>query len=224
MARRTYDQYCGLAHALDLVGERWTLLIVRELMTGPKRYSDLAQNLPGIGTSLLATRLKQLASEGIADRSQLPPPAASAVYELTSAGAELARALMPLALWGARHAVPEDPGPAEQVRAEWTLLAFTHLVDQQALTGVDLTIRFVVDGSVAYLRILDGRAEIHPGDSRLAADATVHAAPGTLATIGAGRVTVASAVTEGLVRLEGDEELLALLAGVLDDALGKAQP
>ena len=80
MTERSYDQYCGLAGALDLVGERWTLLIVRELMSGPKRYTDLADGLPGIGTSLLAKRLAKLESAGVATRRVLPPPAAATVY------------------------------------------------------------------------------------------------------------------------------------------------
>src|SRR5262245_32421594 len=121
MVRRSYDQFCGLARALDVVGERWTLLIVRELMSGPKRYSDLADALAGIGTSMPAAKLKQLQLDGVVDRRTLAPPIASTIYQLTPVGHELAGAMVPLALWGARHYMREEPGPAETFRPEWSL-------------------------------------------------------------------------------------------------------
>lgn len=103
MSKRTYDQpTCGLATALDLLGERWTLLIVRELLLGPQRYSDLQHSLPGLGTNLLAERLRHLESIGVVRRTQLPPPAASAVYELTELGCELEDVVIGLARWGSR--------------------------------------------------------------------------------------------------------------------------
>src|SRR6266571_937159 len=86
---KRYDQYCPIAHALELVGERWALLIVRELLHGPKRYTDLAAHLPGIGTNILASRLKDLEGCGVVAKRRLPPPAASQVYELTPYGAGL---------------------------------------------------------------------------------------------------------------------------------------
>ena len=92
MAKR-YDQYCPMAHALSLVGERWALLVVRELLKGPRRYTDLAAGLPGIGTNVLATRLRELEEAGVVQRRKLPPPAASTVYELTEYGAGLEEVL-----------------------------------------------------------------------------------------------------------------------------------
>ena len=86
---KRYDQYCPIACSLGLVGERWTLLVVRELMHGPKRYTDLLDHLPGIGTNILADRLKELESAGLVEKRKLPPPAASSVYELTPMGREL---------------------------------------------------------------------------------------------------------------------------------------
>jgi DNA-binding HxlR family transcriptional regulator len=105
MAKR-YEQYCPMAHALDLVGDRWTLLVIRDLMHGPKRYTDLVDRLPGIGTNILAARLRDLEAHGILVRRTLPPPAASKVYELTDYGRELRPALRELALWGARSLGP----------------------------------------------------------------------------------------------------------------------
>ncbi|HZQ65381.1 MAG TPA: helix-turn-helix domain-containing protein [Gaiellaceae bacterium] len=97
---KRYDQYCPVAHALDLVGERWSLLVVRELMHGPKRYTDLVDHLPGIGTNILASRLRDLEANGIVARRALPPPAASRVYELTEYGQGLRAVMRELSLWG----------------------------------------------------------------------------------------------------------------------------
>ena len=105
MAKR-YEQYCPMAHALDLVGDRWALLVIRELMHGPKRYTDLVDRLHGIGTNILATRLRDLEAHGIVARRTLPPPAASKVYELSDYGRELRPAMRELALWGARSLGP----------------------------------------------------------------------------------------------------------------------
>ena len=107
---KRYEQYCPMAHALDLVGDRWALLVIRELMHGPKRYTDLVDRLPGIGTNILATRLRDLESNGIVSRRVLPPPAASKVYELTEYGRGLRPAMRELALWGARSLGPPVVG------------------------------------------------------------------------------------------------------------------
>jgi DNA-binding HxlR family transcriptional regulator len=114
---KRYDQYCPMAHALDLVGERWALLIVRELIHGPKRYTDLAEHLPGIGTNILAARLKSLEEFGVITKRTLPPPAASKVYELTEYGLGLKTVLRELALWGARSLGP--PSPDEDLYPGW---------------------------------------------------------------------------------------------------------
>ncbi len=103
---KRYDDYCPVAHALGLVGERWSLLVVLELLRGPKRYTDLADSLRGIGTNILASRLRDLEAGGIVRKSVLPPPAASRVYELTEYGRELRPVIRELALWGARSLGP----------------------------------------------------------------------------------------------------------------------
>jgi DNA-binding HxlR family transcriptional regulator len=112
---KRYDQYCPIACSLGLIGERWTLLVVRELMHGPKRYTDLVDGLNGIGTNILAARLKELEAAGLVERRKLPPPAASTVYELTPTGQELRPVLHELARFGARLMGPPsldalDPG------------------------------------------------------------------------------------------------------------------
>src|SRR5688500_12711057 len=102
MKNRSYNQFCALAYALDIVGERWTLLIIRELMAGPRRFKDLIDGLPDISTNLLSERLKSLEQQGIIVRRVLPPPAGSNVYELTAFGAALETAVLELGKWGAR--------------------------------------------------------------------------------------------------------------------------
>lgn len=117
---KPYDQYCPVAHALDLVGERWSLLLVRELQHGPLRYSDLSDRLPRCSTNILASRLRELEAGGVIERRRLPPPAASTVYELTETGAALGPVLAALAQWGARTLGPPpedfgaDPGWLEK--------------------------------------------------------------------------------------------------------------
>ena len=141
---RKFDQYCPVAHALTLVGERWSLLIVRELLHGPKRYTDLAHGLPGIGTNILAARLRELEQAGIVQKRTLPPPAASAVYELTEYGAELREALYALARWGARTIGP--PGPDDELYPEWGVNALPALFDADAARGLTETYALVVEG------------------------------------------------------------------------------
>src|SRR5689334_7180685 len=98
--RRSYKQFCGLAKALDVVGERWTLLLVRDLILGPRRYGDLLNGLPGLTTNLLASRLKEMEATGLIEKRKLPAPASSVVYQLTKPGKELEPAVMALAAWG----------------------------------------------------------------------------------------------------------------------------
>ena len=108
---KRYDQYCPIAHSLDLIGDRWSLMVVRELLRGPKRYTDLVAGLSGIGTNILASRLRDLETHGILTRQTLAPPAASKVYELTDYGRDLEPVLHELGMWGARSLGPPSSGP-----------------------------------------------------------------------------------------------------------------
>jgi DNA-binding HxlR family transcriptional regulator len=119
--RRSYEQHCGLARALDLVGERWTLLIVRDLLLGPRRYGDLLGSLDGITTNLLAKRLQEMAKLGLLEKRRLPPPASSDVYALTEAGRALEPAVMELARWGGR--LLEHPRQSDKRDIGWALLS-----------------------------------------------------------------------------------------------------
>lgn len=140
-----------MAHALDLVGDRWTLLVIRELMHGPKRYTDLVDRLPGIGTNILATRLRDLESNGIVSRRVLPPPAASKVYELTEYGRGLRPAMRELALWGTRSLGP--PTDQDELFDGWLANAMDILVAPLAPKGrfefrVGTELTSLVDGEV----------------------------------------------------------------------------
>ena len=150
---KRYDQYCPIAHALELVGERWALLVVRELMHGPKRYTDLAERL-GIGTNILAARLRDLEACGVVTKRTLPPPAASRVYELTDYGRELKAAMRELALWGARSLGP--PTAEHDLFPGWLENALDSVLAPVAPPG---SFEFRIGAEVA--SIVDG--EVRPG-------------------------------------------------------------
>ena len=150
--KKRYDQYCPVAHALDLIGERWALLVVRELMHGPKRYTDLAEHLPGIGTNILASRLRDLEACGIVGKRTLPPPAASRVYELTEYGRELRAVMRELALWGARSLGP--PTDEDELFPGWLENAVDTVLGPIAPPG---RFEFRVGDEVASL--VDGEAQ-----------------------------------------------------------------
>jgi len=130
---RSYSHYCPIAHALDLVGERWSLLVVRELQHGPLRYTDLLEQLPGVSTNVLAARLRELELGGIVGRRRMPAPAASAVYELTELGQGLTPVLTALAHWGA-HSLGPPPPDAELVRG-WLERALRTALGETAPRG-----------------------------------------------------------------------------------------
>src|SRR5215470_4843058 len=102
MATRTYGQYCGFARALEVVGERWAMLVIRDLLVSPKRFTDLHNGLPGIPTNVLTARLKELEQAGVIQRRVLPRPTGSVIYELTEYGAELENVVVQLGRWGAK--------------------------------------------------------------------------------------------------------------------------
>jgi DNA-binding HxlR family transcriptional regulator len=149
---KRYDQYCPIAHALGMVGERWSLLIVRELMHGPKRYTDLAASLPGIGTNILAARLKELESSGLLTKHRLDPPAASQVYELTPYGHELKPVMRSLALWGLRSIEP--PTEEDELAPGWLYGALDTVFAPVAPPG---SFEFRIGSEVAGL--VDGKAQ-----------------------------------------------------------------
>ena len=154
---RSYNQFCALAKALDIVGERWTLLIARELLSGPKRYTDLHDALPGIGTNLLSTRLKEMEQFGLVARGKLPPPAASAVYELTDRGNDLRSVIEALVKWG--FALLGTPKPDEFFKPRWALQAILFSFDPEVAKGISETYEFRIDNETFHITVRDGKAE-----------------------------------------------------------------
>ncbi|MEV0032214.1 helix-turn-helix domain-containing protein [Nocardia sp. NPDC050793] len=134
MPRRSYAHFCAVSRALDVVGDRWTLLVVRELSSGPRRYSDLFADLPGISTDVLAARLKDLERDGILTRRRVGPRAATAVYELTESGLGLRPVLDALSAWGAP--LLGERGPTDAVRAHWFALPLGRAVAELLPEGV----------------------------------------------------------------------------------------
>ena len=134
VTKRSYKQHCGIARGLDLIGERWALLIVRELVLGPRRFTDLREGLPGIATNVLSQRLRQLEQDRIVARRQLPPPAASNVYELTDYGRELVPIMLALGRWGARSMGPRVP--EQTVRGQWFAVALTAFYEPEEAADV----------------------------------------------------------------------------------------
>ncbi|WP_329107750.1 transcriptional regulator [Micromonospora sp. NBC_01699] len=202
MGKRRYDDGCGVAHALDLVGERWALLIVRDLLLGPKRFTDLQAGLPGAGPNVLSQRLRDLQHIGVVRRRTLPPPAGSQVYELTDWGAELEPIVTAMGFWGARSPVVPRTG---EVRADSTMLLLrSHFRPQPARTWT-ASYEFRLGRDIFAVRVVDGRlAELSRGQAYDRPDAVVETDSMTLGALLGGQQRVAAAVTTGKLRLTGD--------------------
>jgi DNA-binding HxlR family transcriptional regulator/putative sterol carrier protein len=198
---KCYEQYCPMAHALSLVGERWSLLIVRELLHGPKRYTDLAHGLPGIGTNILAARLRDLEEAGVVQKRKLPPPYAVTVYDLTEYGRELDEVMHALARWGARTLGP--PGPEDELYPEWGVNAFAALFDPEAARGLTETYVLKIDDDVFTADIEDGHLEASCGAPE-DPDVFVETDMKTFFPLVAGDISPAEAVEQGVARIEGD--------------------
>jgi DNA-binding HxlR family transcriptional regulator len=204
-----YRQYCPVANALDQIGDRWELLIVRELMLGQRRYTDLADALPGIGSNVLTTRLRDLEAAGIVRKTKLPPPFAVSVYELTDYGRELDVVLRALAQWGARTLgapAPEDC---------WSMYAVHVRFRPEAAVDGTYEIRFV-GGETISLQVTDGAlvAMKLPADDPTL---VVEAAPEALHAVIGGAVSAAEAVADGRVRLvAGTEKELGDLVAMFE--------
>ncbi len=215
MARRTYNQYCSVARSLDLVGDRWTLLIVRELMIGPQRYTDLLEGLPGIGPNHLAERLKRLLGAGVVDRCQLPPPAASTVYELTARGRELEPVILGLARWGVELLGAADR--AQAWRAEWTVVALRGRFNADAALGIDAAYQFVVDEQPFWAHVRDG--ELRTGLGQIEdPSVTVTATREAFTAVAAGELSLEVALAGGDYRVDGDTETLGHAAAIFGAA------
>jgi DNA-binding HxlR family transcriptional regulator len=197
MSKR-YDQYCPVCHALGLVGERWALLVVRELLKGPKRYTDLLAGLPGVGTNILASRLRELEAGGILRKRKLPPPAASTVYELTEYGQELEEPLYALARWGARSIGP--PGKSDHLYPDWGLNAFAALLDREAARGITATYVVRVGPETYTVQLDDSKVHVEAGETA-GADIDFATDMETFYGLASGELDPAQALSDGRVEL-----------------------
>jgi DNA-binding HxlR family transcriptional regulator/putative sterol carrier protein len=222
MTRHRYQQYCALARTLDIAGDRWTLLIVRELAPGPRRFTDLLEGLPGVSRNLLTERLRALEGDGIIARQELPPPAARQVYELTDDGRDLAVAMAPLIAWGARRIGDREPG--ETFRPRWPAVAMAGLADREAAHGVNETYQYLVGDSAFHFTVNDGSIELHDGRAQDPA-VTLTTDEETWADMASGKITASSAAATGSLTLAGDPEAANRLAKIFarESMLAQAQ-
>ncbi|MEV6119273.1 helix-turn-helix domain-containing protein [Streptomyces sp. NPDC052077] len=201
--RRSYDQYCSAARALDAVGDRWTLLIVRELLAGPRRYTDLHADLPGVSTDVLASRLRDMERDGLATRRRLPPPGAATVYELTARGRGLLPVLEALGAWGADDLT--ERRPTDAVRAHWFALPLLRALRRAGVEEGLVEVRLAEGHFHLYAGGAAGEGPVYgdgpaPGepDARLALDAD------TCAALGRGEPGLVEAVRDGRVVVGGE--------------------
>jgi len=204
---RSYDEYCALAKSLDVVGDRWTLLIVRELeLRGACRYTDLRNGLPGIATNLLADRLRELEREGLVAREEAPPPIATTLFRLTARGAELRPVLESLVRWGMPLMTEDNTGDA--VRSHWLAWAIELLLIDRRPDAAPVTLELQTGERPIVLETRDGKlvTRLGPvGEAR--ADATIAGEPRPVMGLLLGMLTVSEASAIG-VTYTGDPAIL----------------
>ena len=202
---RSYKQRCGLARALDVVGDRWTLLIVRELLIrGSCRYTDLRKGLPGIATNLLAERLRELEDAGIVIREEAPPPVATALFRLTERGRELEGSLLQLGRWGAPLLAQRSKG--ETLQPHWLVLPLRLVLTDERPGDPDVEIELRAGGEPITITASNGAVDVRLGPAAGAA-AVVTGKPETILQLFAGRIDYAAALAAG-VRWDGSAEIL----------------
>jgi DNA-binding HxlR family transcriptional regulator len=202
--KRAYLDGCATAHALDLVGDRWALLVVRELLLGPKRFTDLRTGLPGAAPTVIAQRLRDLETAGVVRRRTLGPPAASKIYELTDWGLELEPVVIALGRWGGRSPTMPHEAPLSIDALVLALRTLFSPTAAQGLTG-SIGLRFGLDEFVA--AVSDGRFHIHRGDAATA-DATIVADSATVNAIIWNGHDLDDAIGEGALQVDGDVALV----------------
>ena len=207
MKIRSYNQFCPLAYALDLVGDRWTLLIIRELLAGPRRFKDLIDGLPGISTNLLSERLKNLEQQGLLSRRILPPPAGSTVYELTSRGQALEKAVLELGRWGSRLLPTSLEGVALPSLGSCALGIKAFFCPEQA-QGVNETYELHLGNEVLQVQVKAGELQVQQGEA-LKADVVFQTDMPSYLGLFSGQIKPYEAISGGLIRIEGDPGALS---------------
>jgi len=202
VSSREYKQYCGLARALELVGERWALLILRDLSVRPRRYTDLLEGLPGIPTNVLSTRLKELEQSGVVERRVAPAPQRGVLYALTPAGQALEPAILTLGRWGATQL--EDPKPGEIVTPESVTMTLRAVFNADAAAGLTASWEVRAGDIVLHLLVTDGKLDAGVGPAPGQPDLLITFQPDGLPSYQA----LIQAAKCGQVQLDGRRELL----------------
>jgi DNA-binding HxlR family transcriptional regulator len=179
VGRRKYGEGCAVSHALDVVGERWAMVVVRELLLGPKRFTDLRAGMPGASPDVLAQRLRELKEAGVVRQRKLPPPAGSQVYELTDWGAELEPVITHLGRWGSRS--PSMPYEADR-SIDSLVLSLKALFDRDGAQGFNATIGLRLGEDRFSIKIADSQLQLTRGEAERST-ATLETDPQTLATL-----------------------------------------
>lgn len=200
--KRSYGEACRFAFALDLVGERWALLVVRELLLGPKRFTDLRAGLPHASPNILSERLRELEQAGVVHRRKLPPPAASQVYELTEWGAELEPVVTQLGAWGARSPVPPEH---REIGATSIVLALRSLFDAGAAGNLEASYELRLGEESFRVTIAGGELELARGAAE-APSAAIETDPGTLAALLTGQLSLEDALESDAVKVTGSKQ------------------
>ena len=208
--RRRYDDGCAAAHALDLIGERWALLVARELMLGPRRFTDLRAALPGISPNVLTQRLEEMEAAAVLTRRRLPPPAAAAVYELTAWGYELEPLIQGIGRWAARS---PTLSPGKPMSIASVVLSLRTMFDPERAGDLDAVIEFVFADHVFRARIAGATFSIEPGRATRP-DAVVACDRNTLAAVVYAGRPLAEAIAAGDLRIAGDAEVVARFVGL----------
>lgn len=204
MVSRGYGQYCGFARALELVGARWALLVIRDLLVGPKRFSELQRGLPRIPSNVLTSRLKELEEGGIVARRAQSLPAGGSVYELTPDGRDLEAAVIALGKWGAKRL--GAPRPAEVMTPDSMAMALRSIFVADAAVDCDLSFELHIGEIVVNARVHDGAVDVGKGPLPQP-DLIVEAGP-QIRALFAGELTPAAALRSGAVRVRGKRALL----------------
>jgi DNA-binding HxlR family transcriptional regulator len=202
-SRRRYDDACGMAHALDLIGERWALLVMRELMLGPKRFRDIRADLPGISANTLTQRLEGLEEAGLVTRRLLPPPASAQVYELTEWGYQSKPIMGALGRWATRSPLHD---PTQHISGASLMLSFQAMNNPAITAAMDAAIGFRLGRETYAVRMKDGAIEAARGEPD-DADFTFTGAPSAVAAAVYGGVPLAALEADGLLEVEGDRAL-----------------
>jgi DNA-binding HxlR family transcriptional regulator len=205
VANRGYGQYCGLARAAEILGERWGILIVRDLMVEPKRFTDLHRGLPGIPTNVLTARLKELEQAGVVRRRVLPRPSGSIVYELTEYGKELEAIVVALGRWGAKSL--GEPAADEIITTNSMVMALRSTFRPESARKTRASFEMRLGPIVVHATVTDGKVRVAEGPLE-DADLVIEAGPGIRALM-AGEISADEAIKKRVVRITGDRKLLA---------------